>query len=113
MNSRCVRPLARLSEPRARNRPRSHAHRQWSAAASQSNGGAPPAPARSRGAAFETDRESRHRRLPVPGVVAETGRFGEAVARPRRIDAGELGPERDDEIPFGARHLTPSGWRTG
>ena len=37
-NSRCVRPPARLSEPRARNRPRSHAIRQCSAAASQSNG---------------------------------------------------------------------------
>ena len=31
-NSRCVRPPARLSEPRARNRPRSQAVRQWSAA---------------------------------------------------------------------------------
>ena len=36
-NSRWVRPPARLSEPRARNRPRSQAARQWSAATSQSN----------------------------------------------------------------------------
>ena len=35
-NSRCVRPPARLSEPRDRNRPRSQAVRQWSAACDQS-----------------------------------------------------------------------------
>ena len=36
-NSRCVLPTPRLSEPRARKRPRSHATRQWSRARSQSN----------------------------------------------------------------------------
>ncbi len=37
-NSRCACPLARLSEPRARYRPRSQANRQCSAACAQSNG---------------------------------------------------------------------------
>ena len=68
-NSRCVRPPARLSDPRARKRPRSHATRQWSAAVH---------PARS---------------APAAGALAEPSRAGSASRADRRLAAASrVGP---------------------
>jgi hypothetical protein len=44
--------------------------------------------------------ETRRRRVTLPR--AEARRLGSAVARPGRIDGGELGAERVDEVPLGA-----------
>ena len=109
-NSRWVRPPARLSEPRARNRPRSQAVRQWSAARR------PVERARStlvvaaraggRRAGPPTPRGPRRRAVaPSP----EADRLGDAVARPRRVDRGQLGPQRRDEVALasGSRQARP------
>ena len=91
-NSRWVRPPARLSEPRARNRPRSQAVRQCSAAAAQSNGGrgrrspAPPA-APSRTASRATGRLARRsarRRARPPRPRRSHGRDGSIAASSAR-----------------------------
>ena len=75
-NSRCVRPPARLSEPRARNRPRSQAARQWSAA---DGPGERAAVAPVALAPTEPDGEPRDGRLaphppPTPGPAASAAR---------------------------------------
>ena len=77
-NSRWVRPPARLSEPRARNRPRSQAARQWSAAGSPgrtARAGAPRPRAAGGGAASRATDASR----PV-GAGPEAVDLGDAVA---------------------------------
>ena len=93
-NSRWVRPPARLSDPRARNRPRSQAVRQWSAAVVPVEGvrprrrGAMPAllaigllgPARRRTARRAT---GPSRRVDARGPAPRPGRLGGPVARPR------------------------------
>ena len=88
----------------ARNRPRSHADRQWSAARSQSNGARVPA--------SSTSRRSRNaNRATWPSREAcgwadrpEPVRLRGAIAWPGRVDPRELGPQRDDEIALGAGH---------
>jgi hypothetical protein len=57
-----------------------------------------------RGAA-QPDRQARGRTVAGHGIGAKAGRLGGAVTRPGWIDGGQLGPERLDEIAFGAAHL--------
>ena len=111
---------ARLSEPRARNRPRSQAIRQWSAAAAQSNGAADRSGSATRTCfvrrrrveqaaglgrlAAEADRQPGDRGLAGRQRAAEAGRLGRPVAGPLRDDRGELRPERRDEVAIRVGH---------
>ena len=88
-NSRWVRPPARLSEPRARNRPRSQAARQWSPAPVQSNGvverplGRPPQPDRPAGQPTARGRSGPGPR-PSASATRSHGRDGSMAASSSR-----------------------------
>ena len=106
-NSRWVRPPARLSEPRARNRPRSQAIRQCSAdgvpVERTRRRRAPVAGGRrDRAAAPSRTSQPRDRRVGRPSrprpASREPGRLGPPVARPRRVDRGELRAEGEDQV---------------
>ena len=106
-NSRWVRPPARLSEPRARNRPRRYAIRQCSAATSQSNGSGEldPVAERRRAAPLpQPDRQPRDGPLARRPARRQPRRLGPPVARPRRVDRGELGAQGRDEVALRPGH---------
>ena len=49
------------------------------------------------------------RTVPAGGRRAKTGQLGHAVARPRRVDRGQLVPKCGDEVALGAGHVRRSG----
>ena len=116
-NSRCVRPPDRLSEPRARNRPRSQASRQCSGDGGPVEGGDRRRPAgrsprrprrRARGARRRRATGASRRERPCVararrGRRREAERLGPPVAGPRRIDRGELRPQGEDEVAVACR----------
>ena len=102
-NSRWVRPPARLSEPRARNRPRSQAARQWSRGRLpvERRGSALPVPEPP-----EAVGEAADGRLATGRCRAQAVDLGHAVAGTRRVDRRQLGAQRGDEVALGPAHVT-------
>ena len=110
-NSRWVLPRARLSEPRARNRPRSQASRQCSeATASRTETGSSGQSPLTGGRPYATRGRLRRCRGPAGSRVARRGpsRLGADVAEarglcasvtwPRRVHRRELGAQGGDEV---------------
>ncbi len=54
----------------------------------------------------KSHRQPRDRRFARAEVRAEPGRLRDSIARPRRVDRGELVAQGRDEIPFRAGHAT-------
>ena len=111
-NSRWVRPPARLSEPRARNRPRSQAVRQWSAAVVPVERAGPARPCARSSAASAARRTARRATGRLARVDARAGaepvRLRGPIAGARRVDRGELGAQGRDEVALGAGHVRPA-----
>ena len=53
------------------------------------------------------------RRLATGRLGPEPVDLGDDVARPRRVDGGQLVAQRRHEVPLGAAHVRRSGWSTG